>query len=108
VWLAVCLQELAARYGGYLVFTITTRPADNEKAKTAVMHMCPEATPTYQVAGTQKFEMPTAAISIADVFLGMQRVKDSVQILDWGVSNASLEDVFVRVATQNDKAGEYL
>jgi len=101
-------KELAARYGGYLVFTITTRPADNDKAKTAVMHMCPEATPTYQVAGTQKFEMPTAAISIADVFLGMQRVKDSVQILDWGVSNASLEDVFVRVATQNDKAGEYL
>jgi hypothetical protein len=104
----VTLQELAARYGGYLVFTITTRPADNEKAKTAVMAMCPEATPTYQVAGTQKFEMPTAAISIADVFLGMQRMKGSIPILDWGVANASLEDVFVRVATQNGNAGDNL
>mmetsp|Transcript_29509 Transcript_29509/g.74204 ORF Transcript_29509/g.74204 Transcript_29509/m.74204 type:complete len:651 (+) Transcript_29509:1679-3631(+) len=101
-------KELAARYGGYLVFTITTRPADNEKAKAAVMAMCPEAKPTYHVAGTQKFEMPTASISISDVFAGMQRVKQSVEILDWGVANASLEDVFIRVATQNEKAGEYL
>lgn len=90
------------------MFTITTRPADNEKAKAAVMAMCPEAKPTYHVAGTQKFEMPTASISISDVFAGMQRVKQSVEILDWGVANASLEDVFIRVATQNEKAGEYL
>jgi len=100
-------KDLTSRYGGYLVFTITTEPADVPATKEAVMALCPEATPTYSLAGTQKFEFPSAAISISDVFSGMAEVKKKVAVLDWGVANASLEEVFIKVAKQNSTA-EYL
>jgi len=94
-------KELTTRYGGYLVFTITTVPSEAAAARDAVLEMCPSAIPTYSLAGTQKFEMPSSSISISDVFSGMDKVREAVDVLDWGVANASLEEVFIKVAKQS-------
>jgi len=94
-------KELTTRYGGYLVFTITTLPSEAAAARDAVTEMCPSAISTYSLAGTQKFEMPSASISISDVFSGMEKVRGAVNVLDWGVANASLEEVFIKVAKQS-------
>ena len=101
------LQELSKRYGGYLSFTITTSLADVAAAKDSVLNMCPAARSTYSLAGTQKFELPTSDITIAQVFRRMEVIKVQVGVLDWAVANASLEDVFIDIAKrgQGNKVG---
>lgn len=94
----VATQELSRRYGGYLTFTITTSAERVAAAKDAVMGMCPSARSTYCLAGTQKFEMPTGDITIAAVFNHMESIKAQIEVLDWAVANASLEDVFIDIA----------
>ena len=91
-------QELSKRYGGYLQFTITTSLADVDAARDAVLNMCPGAQATYCLAGTQKFQLPTSDVTVATVFKKMDNVKDKVGVLDWAVSNSSLEDVFIDIA----------
>eukprot|EP00873_Tetraselmis_striata_P004626 jgi/Tetstr1/424890/TSEL_015385.t1 len=91
-------KELSRRYGGYLTFTITTSAERVAAAKDAVMGMCPSARSTYCLAGTQKFEMPTGDITIAAVFNHMESIKAQIEVLDWAVANASLEDVFIDIA----------
>ena len=83
------------------MFTITTPPSEVALAREAVAELCPSATPTYALAGTQKFELPSSSISISDVFSGMEKMRKKVNVLDWGVANASLEEVFIKVAKQS-------
>ncbi len=101
------MQELTSTYGGYLVFTITTPLFQADAAAQAVKEMCPQSLPTYSLAGTQKFEMPSSSITISEVFTKMQAVKEKVEVLDWGVANASLEEVFIKVAKEKH-SGEYV
>ncbi|DBA75618.1 TPA: hypothetical protein ACH3X2_009057 [Trebouxia sp. C0005] len=63
----VCIgnpKELTARYGGYMVFTVTT-PVGPDVAEAAafVQQLCPSARPTYALGGTQKYELPTSEVA---------------------------------------------
>jgi ABC-type multidrug transport system ATPase subunit len=107
----VCIgapKEITARYGGYLVFTITTAHADAdlEAADALVRSLSPGARRTYALGGTQKYELPTAEVSLSQVFATMERAKGSLNVLDWGVANATLEEVFIKFARQIGAEGE--
>ena len=60
-------KELTQRYGGYLIFTIVTPPQQEVRAREFVMATFPTARPSYALAGTAKYELPTADVTIADV-----------------------------------------
>ena len=99
----VCIgapKELTARYGGYLVFTGTTVPGGESSLDALVRRISPSARLTYAVGCTLKFELPTSEVSLASVFDKMEKaVKDEeVVVLDWGVTNATLEEVFIKFA----------
>ena len=42
--------------------------------------------------------MPTKDVTLATVFNKMEQIKTQVAVQDWGVANASLEDVFIDIA----------
>ncbi|KAL3145247.1 hypothetical protein ABBQ32_000991 [Trebouxia sp. C0010 RCD-2024] len=98
----VCIgnpKELTARYGGYVVFTVTTPTgSDVQKAAAFVKQLCPSARPTYALGGTQKYELPTSEVSLSQVFAGMRQAQQLFTVLDWGVANAKLEEVFIKFA----------
>lgn len=100
----VCIgnpKELTARYGGYMVFTITTPiGSDVQQAAAFVKQLCPSARSTYALGGTQKYELPTSEVSLSQVFAGMRRAQhqQAFTVLDWGVANAKLEEVFIKFA----------
>ncbi|KAL0046688.1 hypothetical protein WJX82_007270 [Trebouxia sp. C0006] len=100
----VCIgnpKELTARYGGYLVFTVTTPVGrDVDEAAAFVQQLCPSARTTYAVGGTQKYELPTSEVSLSQVFVGMGQAQRQhlFVVLDWGVANAKLEEVFIKFA----------
>lgn len=82
------------------VFTITTQAleADMQAADALVKDFSPHARKTYSLGGTQKYELPTLDISFAKIFTAMERAKSCLTILDWGVSNSTLEEVFIKFA----------
>ena len=99
----VCIgapKELTARYGGYLVFTGTTVPGGESSLDALVRRISPSARLTYAVGCTRKFELPTSEVSLASVFDKMEKAvkNDEVVMQDWGVANATLEEVFIKFA----------
>lgn len=104
----VCIgapKELTARYGDYFVFTITTAPEDTKCVDEAVHQLCPTATRTYALAGTQRYELPCSDVTLHAVFDAVDDMKKSTTVLDWGVSNATLEEVFIKFAKEKGLQG---
>ncbi|CAI5987496.1 unnamed protein product [Closterium sp. NIES-65] len=99
----VCIgsaQELTARYGGRFIFTLTT-PVDYEAAAARLaLSLSVNARRIYNLSGTQKFELPVEDVRISDVFAAVQAAKGTMPIQAWGLTNSTLEDVFIKVAKQ--------
>lgn len=93
-------KDLTARFGGYLSFTITTPPHQEAVAAAAVKSMSQNARLVYALGGTQKYELPLTEVEVDGVFRRMEEIKlrREVDVLDWGVSNATLEEVFIKIA----------
>ncbi|GBF94154.1 ABC transporter A family [Raphidocelis subcapitata] len=111
----VCIgnpKEITSRYGGYLVMTLTVAAGQESAARALVARLSPSARLTYSVGGTLKFELPTEEVSLSSVFAAMAAAKgdagpDALTIVDWGVANATLEEVFIKFARSiGAKAGE--
>jgi hypothetical protein len=89
------------------MFTITVPSSQEAAAQSFVRAMSPTSRLTYSVGGTLKFELPTSEVSLAAVFGAMAEAKQQLQVLDWGVANATLEEVFIKFARQiGAKAGD--
>jgi len=103
---------LIRRYGGYLVMTLTVAAGQESAARVFIEQMSPSARLTYSVGGTLKFELPSSEVSLSSVFSAMAAAKadtsaQRLHILDWGVANATLEEVFIKFARSiGAKAGE--
>ncbi|KAF9671484.1 hypothetical protein SADUNF_Sadunf12G0052500 [Salix dunnii] len=91
-------KELKARYGGSYVFTMTTSVNDEHEVEHMVRRLSPNAERTYHMAGTQKFEMPKHEVSMANVFQAVEVAKSRFPVYAWGLSDTTLEDVFIKVA----------
>lgn len=83
-----------------LTLTVPAGNPDAESAARAFVHgMCPAAQETYRIGGTLKYELPTSEVQLSSIF---DQVADAQQhglpVTDWGIHNASLEDVFIRLA----------
>ncbi|GBF88379.1 ABC transporter A family member protein [Raphidocelis subcapitata] len=108
----VCIgnpKEITSRYGGYLVMTLTVAPGQEGAARAFVARLSPGARLTYSVGGTLKFELPSEEASLSQVFSAMAEAKagGGLDVIDWGVSNATLEEVFIRIARSvGAKAGD--
>ncbi|KAG0620187.1 hypothetical protein M758_4G196700 [Ceratodon purpureus] len=91
-------KELTARYGGLYVLTITTPPEREIEAVGLAKSLTPNAKRIYGLSGTQKFELPKSEVSVATVFTAIEQAKQRLQIKAWGLSDTTLEDVFIKVA----------
>nr|AIU41627.1 ABC transporter family protein [Hevea brasiliensis] len=91
-------KELKGRYGGSYVFTMTTSLDHEQEVVMMVQQLSPNAERTYHTSGTQKFEMPKNEVRIADVFHAVEIAKSRFPVFAWGLSDTTLEDVFIKVA----------
>ncbi|KAM3307861.1 ABC transporter A family member 7 isoform X2 [Capsicum chacoense] len=93
-------DELKARYGGSYMFTITTSPENGSEVENLVKRLSPNAQKTYHLYGTQKFELPKGEVKLSDVFLMVRQAKARFPVQSWGLADTTLEDVFIKVATE--------
>ncbi|KAM7264294.1 hypothetical protein ACFE04_001977 [Oxalis oulophora] len=91
-------NELKAIYGGTYVFTMTTLLINEVDIEKMVQSLSPNSKKIYQLAGTQKFELPKNEVKIADVFKGVEDAKRRFTVFAWGLADTTLEDVFIKVA----------
>ncbi|RZC79896.1 hypothetical protein C5167_042471 [Papaver somniferum] len=91
-------KELKARYGGSYVFTMTTSVSLEDEVENLVRQLSSNANKIYHLSGTQKFEIPKKDVRIGDVFRAVENAKSRFTINAWGLTDTTLEDVFIKVA----------
>ncbi|XP_037433265.1 ABC transporter A family member 7-like [Triticum dicoccoides] len=91
-------KELKTRYEGTYIFTMTTSLEHEHEIAQLVLRLSPSAKRIYHISGTQKFELPKQEVKIADVFHEVERAKCRFNIHAWGLTDTTLEDVFIKVA----------
>ncbi|WVZ93130.1 hypothetical protein U9M48_039136 [Paspalum notatum var. saurae] len=92
-------KELKARYGGTRILTVTTSPEHEAAVERLVSWLSPAGyTRIYSVSGTQKFALPRREVGLGRVFGAVEVARRAFPVLGWGVTDATLEDVFVTVA----------
>ncbi|XP_015942537.1 ABC transporter A family member 7-like [Arachis duranensis] len=91
-------KELKARYGGTYVLTMTTPWEHEKEVENMVRLLCPNANKIYHISGTQKFELPKGEVRIADVFGAVDFAKRNFTVSAWGLTDTTMEDVFIKVA----------
>lgn len=85
------------------MFTVTVPATIEHEAKAAAFarSLAPDVKQTYNLAGTIKFEVPCASVELSDVFARVEQAKqEGLHLIDWGIHNASLEDVFISLASK--------
>ncbi|CAO2206632.1 unnamed protein product [Urochloa humidicola] len=92
-------KELKARYGSTRILTITTSPMHEAAVEQLVSWLSPGYTRIYSMSGTQKFALPQK-VGLGRVFGAVEMARHAFPVLGWGVADATLEDVFVRVAKE--------
>ena len=85
--------------------TVTSSPGQQTEISRLVAGLAEEAACTYSLGGTHKYELPANAVDLTQVFSVMDAAKYTgpVKVLDWGISHASLEEVFRNVSEEADR-----
>lgn len=91
-------KQLRARYGGYFMLTVTTPPSQDVDVENFVHLLSPSSRKVYQLSGTQKFHIPKGEVKLADIFREVDNAKKRIDIQNWGLADATLEEVFIHVA----------
>lgn len=106
-------SELKERYGKYYKIQVTTNLSKDENLQAdqkifdLLKGLSPNTRLLNSLAGTNNFEAPSADIELSDLFDALESHKKELGIQHWGVSNTTLEEVFLKV-TQDEVQDEAL
>ncbi|KAJ6251665.1 atp-binding cassette transporter subfamily a abca [Anaeramoeba flamelloides] len=87
-------QELKSRYGKGFKFMVHCNIEDDEKVKNFIKKTFPNANEMNSLAGTSNYEIPSDEVVLSEVFQILEEQKNELGILDWGISQTTLEEVF--------------
>ena len=63
--------------------------------------MAPDSTILNSLAGTSNYEIPKNSVKLSKFFSEVEGKKESVGITDWGISNTTLEEVFLKTTAED-------
>jgi hypothetical protein len=102
------LQHLESRFGGYWQLEVHTREnAEQERLSTLVRSIDAGAELMKQYRGRFMYRLPSQGMSLAAVFRRLEAAREELGIEDYGVSEATLEQIFLTFAKQQRKSDEY-
>jgi hypothetical protein len=82
------------------LFTMTTSSDHEKDVENIVQRLTPNANKIYHLSGTLKFELPKEDVKIANVFQAVEVAKRNFTVFARGLSDTTLEDVFIKVARE--------
>eukprot|EP01122_Echinamoeba_exundans_P003992 TRINITY_DN1402_c1_g1_i1.p1 TRINITY_DN1402_c1_g1~~TRINITY_DN1402_c1_g1_i1.p1 ORF type:complete len:314 (+),score=78.47 TRINITY_DN1402_c1_g1_i1:340-1281(+) len=93
--------QLKERYGQYYKVIITTLPGQEQPPFQVLQRLAPNIRLMNALAGTASYEVPRSEVRLSDVFEAIEGNKKNLGVIDWGISNATLEEVFLKIAESN-------
>jgi ATP-binding cassette subfamily A (ABC1) protein 3 len=101
------LEHLRQRYGRGFQVELNTNPNRLADVRSFVQSMFQGADEQEHAAGRIRYLIPKQegahAITLAEIFSRIEQKKEELQISDYGVSDASLEQIFVSIARGQDQ-----
>merc|ERR1719506_1847930 len=98
--------KLKQRYGeGYKlsIHTADRSKAMSDKVGAFVERLCPKATLLNEpMGGTSDFELPRGSVKISEIYLEIDKMIETLGILDWGITETTMEEVFLRISKVDD------
>lgn len=96
--------ELKNQYGQYYKVLIATKPSDESKALEFMHKVCGKDNVRLVniLAGTGAYEVPKDSIALSKLSRNIQECTD-VEILHYGITSATLEEVFVKLTLEHTK-----
>jgi len=95
--------DLKRRYGeGYaLTVSAINSPESYAEVRQFVQNLFPSAKLLSEpLGGTSKFEVKREEVTLSRVFGEFEGAKEELNISDWGITETTLEEVFLKVAEQ--------
>ena len=89
--------DLKFRYGTGYKLTLTATQDTMKEVQAFVGSHIPDAVLLNALSGTANYEIPKESVQVADLFQLFDNAPSSLAISDWGLSNSSLEEVFLKV-----------
>jgi len=95
-------RDLTHRYGGIFVLSIVQNEGfSEEEIHKLARKLSPSCRETYALAGTFKFELNATEAKLDNIFEEMVAGKARGLIKSWGITSTTMEEVFIRIATQS-------
>merc|ERR1712054_659821 len=98
-------QHLKNRFGDGYKLEVSTEPAADADALQAFVgnEVCEGAQLSHSFSSTMfTFSLPKEQVVVSHVFNAMERNKARIGIQNWGITQASLEEVFVKIALESE------
>ena len=89
--------SLVRAYGNYLSVHLNLPPPRHPEAAALLKGLSPSLEVKSGLGGTVKYELSGTETTVQEVFATVTANRVKLEIEDWGVSNSSLEDVFVKL-----------
>jgi len=96
-------QYLKAKYGKGYRLSITSPPEKEQNVRQFINEILPYAEILNSLAGTQNFQVPRTNVRLSEVFELIEREAKNLSIVDWGITNTTLEEVFLHIVDRSDK-----
>jgi ABC-type multidrug transport system ATPase subunit len=97
------VQHLKSRYGQGYLMEINAKEISVPKVKAFVEKSYPGSSLDEAHAGRLKYRLPQQGLSLSSVFSSMEAQKNQLDIVDYSISQCSLESIFIsRVREQKE------
>ncbi|KAJ6244171.1 atp-binding cassette transporter subfamily a abca [Anaeramoeba flamelloides] len=96
-------QELKKRFGkGYKIVVQTSDTLKDLECHDFIMDLFPKAQLLNSLACNRQYEIPKKDVSLSKTFQIIENNKEKLGILDWGISQSTLEEVFLRITRESE------
>lgn len=95
-------QHLKTKFGDGYRLTVSYDESNVLPVHNYIREVVPNAKVLSQFEGSTVFVVPKQNIQVSELFKEIENHKDEKKIKNWGFSQTSLEDVFLKIA-QNDE-----
>mmetsp|Transcript_7258 Transcript_7258/g.9422 ORF Transcript_7258/g.9422 Transcript_7258/m.9422 type:complete len:560 (+) Transcript_7258:1-1680(+) len=101
--------NLKSRFGAGYRLSLHIKNKSNEaalKAQQVVTGLCPNAKLLNEaMGGILDFEVPYNEVKLSIVYTAIEKERESLEILDWGITESTLEEVFLAVTGHDSHHG---
>ncbi|KAJ3452684.1 atp-binding cassette transporter subfamily a abca [Anaeramoeba flamelloides] len=101
-------EELKSRYGKYFKFSMSVKGGIDreENAVNFIKSSFPNCEIINQISGNYNFKIAKQDVILSKLFQEMHERKDKFGITDWGISQTSLEEVFLHITQGNQSQND--